>query len=155
RRGHAERLADPQPGDLPRWADLAELEADRWSVPEPFSAVARVLRARGEAAADGAARGHPPRLAAGATQRGAAALVFGRRAGRLGGAPGPGGRPRGPAGSVLRRAAGDRLQPGVRPRRPGEHRVRRGRAQADLAAAARAARAHGGRRLQLPGDADT
>src|SRR5207342_2261474 len=109
--GLPECLAYPQPGDLPGRPDLAELEADRWSVPEPFSAAAGILRARGEAAPRRVPGGHQTGFAARPAERGAAALVLGWR------------------------AAGDRFQPGVRPGRAGEHRLRRGRAQADLAAA--------------------
>ena len=77
-------------------------------------------------------------VAAGPAQRRAAALLLGWGAGGLGGDAGPGGCARGAAGPVLGRAARDRLQPGVRPGRAGEHRLRRGRAEADLTAAARA-----------------
>ena len=58
-------------------------------------------------------------------------------------------------GPVHGRAARDRLQPGVRPRRAREHRLRRGGAEADLPAAPGPDRAGRRRRLQLPGDADS
>ena len=76
-------LPGPQPGGLPGGLGGALLAADRGPVPELAPADPRVVRARGPAAARGAARGRPADQPAGAAQRAAAVrLRRGRADGR-------------------------------------------------------------------------
>ena len=128
--------------------------ADRGPVPELAPADPGVVRARRAPAARGVPRDHPPDQPARPAQRAAAARV---RRGRADGRRRDAGhrrRQRGDAGAVLRRAAGDRLQPAVPGRGDRERRHRAGRDPAQLAAAPGPAAPGRRRRLLLSRDAD-
>ena len=134
-RRHHRRRGAREPGRLHGRRRGAVLAPGRGPLPELPAAAARVVRARAAGEPRGAARGRAPRRPAGAEERAAAPALRRGRARRL--RPDPGRRrgQRVAAGAVRGRTVGDRLQPGVLPRRARERRVRGADPEADQPAA--------------------
>ena len=120
--------------------DLAHDPPHRRAVPELPPVAAGAVRARAAAAARGAARGRPPRLADGAAQFTATAAIRRRRADGVGCHARRRRGPRVAAGAVRIGPARDRVQRGVPARRVGVGRRGLDQVQADQPAAARGAR---------------
>ena len=125
RRGTRDRRRG-EPGALRHRRRVARRAPHRGAVPRVPAAAARDVRARGHAAALGVRRCHRPRRGAGRPLA-AAARVPARRADGLGADPGSRRGPRVAALRFPRRAARDRVQPGLPARGRREHPRRDGR----------------------------
>ena len=155
RGGRAQRRRADEPGDLRGRRRGALVAPDRRPVPQPPPAAAGRVRAR--APARGRARSPTSCGASRCSRRRTRRCGSRSREGELTVSARTPGRRRGArdaARPVPRRAAGDRLQPGVPARRAGGGGVGRRAAEAHLAAAARADRGGGRQRVRLPPDAD-
>ncbi|CAA9507717.1 MAG: DNA polymerase III beta subunit, partial [uncultured Solirubrobacteraceae bacterium] len=143
-----------EPGRLPGRLRRPVLAAHRRPVPQLPPAPARDVRARAAHPGRGADRRGPPGVAHGPEERAAAPVVRRRRAHRERPDARRGGGLRAPARPVRRRAVRDRVQPGLPQGRPGVRGLGGRRAQAHLAAAARAHRGGGRLGVPLPDHAD-